>query len=79
MIELYVFDFIPEWIGKHIFIDGNPIESIIYKADIDFLRAFNSYKVLKDKTINLKRLKYVMELFDHPINIEEIKKHYTIK
>ena len=58
---------------------NNPIGSIFNKADIDFIRAFNTFKVLNDGIVNFKRLKYVMEMFDKPINIEEIKKHYTIK
>ena len=53
---------------------SNPIGSIIgNNVDLDLLRAFNSYKVLKDGVINLKRLKYLMEQFDRPINIEDIK------
>ena len=35
--------------------------------------------VIKDGVIDLKRLRYVMEMFDLPIDIEEIKKYYTIK
>jgi len=46
---------------------------------MDFIRAFKTFKVIKDGVIDLKRLRYVMEMFDLPIDIEEIKKYYTIK
>ena len=58
---------------------NNILESIFNDVGIDFLRTFKSFKVLKDNTINLKRLKYLMEMFDKPVNLEEIKKYYTIK
>ena len=73
-------DFLPNSMEGTLFALSNPIGSIIgNNVDLDLLRAFNSYKVLKDGVINLKRLKYLMEQFDRPINIEDIKKHYTIK
>ena len=46
---------------------------------MDFIRTFNTFKVIKGNKINLKRLKYIMEMFDKPIKLEEIKKYYTIK
>ena len=77
--ELTDIDFIPEWIGGPVLLDGNPIGSIFDNVDIDFLRSFKSFKVLTDGVINLKRLKYVMEMFDLPIDLKDIKKYYTIK
>ena len=69
----------PDNMKGGIYLLSNPIDSISRSMDIDFVRAFNSYKVLQDGVINLNRLKYLMEQFDKPINIEEIKKHYIIK
>ena len=39
---------------------------------------FRTYKVIKGDEVNLKRLMYVMGVFDKPINLESIKKHYKI-
>ena len=62
-----------------IYLSNNPIGSLFYVIDSDIVRAFNSFKVIKGNEINLKRLRYVMEIYDQPIYIENIKKHYIIK
>tara|TARA_B100000768_G_C11240591_1_gene359337 strand:- start:44 stop:631 length:588 start_codon:yes stop_codon:yes gene_type:complete len=77
--EIKDLDFIPEMIKFTFYCDENPIAWIFYEANIDFLKAFKSFKVLKDDVVNLKRLKYMMEIFNEPIYIDKIKKHYTIK
>ena len=69
----------PKWVGGYFYCRNNPIESIFNNVDIDFIRAFKTFKVLNNGVIDLKRLRYVMEMFDLPIYIEEIKKYYTIK
>ncbi len=71
---------ISDYIGGILFCKyENPIGSIIYKeVDMDFIRAFNVYKVIKDYKVNLKRLKYVMETFDMGYDPKKIKKHYEI-
>ena len=69
---------VPEKMTKFFSCRYTPIDSIFNIVDIDFLRAFKSFKVIKDNTINLKRLKYVMELFDKPIFLGDIKKHYKV-
>ena len=69
----------PKSIGGKFYCRNNPIESIFNYVDIDFIKAFNTFKVIKDGVVNLKRLKYVMELFDKPIFLDDIKKYYTIK
>ena len=69
----------PKSIGGGFYCSNNPIESIFNNVDMDFIRAFNTFKVLKDRVIDLKRLKYVMELFDLPINIGRIKRNFRIK
>ena len=38
----------------------------------------NIYKIIKGDTVNLKRLKYVMDLYDKPIDLEEIQKYYKL-
>jgi len=62
-----------------IYLNNNPIGSLFCVIDSDIVRAFNSYKVIKGNEINLKRLRYVMEIYDQPIYIADIKKYYTIK
>ena len=69
----------PEKIGGYFHCGYNPIGSIFDFADIDFIRAFKTFKVIKDGIVNLKRLRYVMEMFDLPIDLKDIKKYYTIK
>ncbi len=67
-------------IGIYLFCNKeNPIGSIIHKeVDIDFIRAFNSYRVIKDGKVVLKRLKYVMETFNMDYDLEKIKEYYEI-
>ena len=77
--EIKDLDFIPEIIKFTFYCDENPIAWIFHEANIDFLKAFKSFKVLKNDVINLKRLKYLMEIFNEPIYIDNIKKHYKIK
>ena len=69
----------PKSIGGNFYCRNNPIVSIFDKVDMDFIRAFKTFKVIKDGVIDLKRLRYVMEMFDKPIDIEKIEKYYTIK
>ena len=68
----------PENIGGSFYCLDNPIGSIFNNVDIDFIRAFNIFKVIKGDKVNLKRLKYVMSLFNLPINLEKIKQYYEI-
>ena len=67
-----------EKIGKELKCDYTPLSSIFNRVDKHFLHAFNFYKIIKDDTINLKRLKYVMDLYDKPINLNRIEKYYRI-
>ena len=76
--NIYSLDGITEKIGKSFYCSGNPIGSIFNDVDKHFLHAFNFYKVIKDDTVNLKRLKYVMDLYDKPIDLEKIEKYYRI-
>ena len=67
-----------EKIGKEFNCKNTPLSSIFNNVDQFFLHAFNFYKIIKDDTVNLKRLRYVMDLYDHPIYLEKIQKHYRI-
>ena len=67
-----------EKIGDKFYCDNTPLSSVFNGVDQFFLHAFNFYKVIKDDTVNLKRLKYVMDLYDEIIDLEEIKKYYRI-
>ena len=69
----------PKSIGGWFYCHNNPIGSIFDYADIDFIRSFKTFKVLNDGVVNFKRLKYLTEMFDKPIDLKEIKKYYTIK
>ena len=72
-------DFIPDSIKGKFQIHGNPISSIFNEANIDFLKAFRTYRIVKDSVLYLKRLKYLSESFDLNINLNEIEKYYLIK
>ena len=60
-------------LSGNIYLNKNPIGSLFYVIDSDIVRAFNSYKVIKGNEINLKRLRYAMEIYNQPIYIEDIK------
>ena len=68
----------PKKLGGSFYCLGNPIGSIFFVADQHFLYTFHFYKIIKDDTVNLKRLKYVMNLYDEIIDLEEIKKYYKL-
>jgi hypothetical protein len=72
-------DFIPDSIKGKFLINGNPISSIFNEANMGFLKAFKTYRIIKDNVLYLKRLKYLSESFDLNINIKEIEKYYLIK
>ena len=46
---------------------------------MDFLKAFKTYKIIKEGVLYLKRLKYLSESFDLDINLNEIEEYYLIK
>lgn len=70
----------PEELGGKFICDNNPIGSIFNNINMDFLRGFNAYGVMRfnQEEVLLKRLKYVMGLYDQPVDLEEIEKHYKI-
>ena len=74
---------IPEYLGDIFHIPGNPINCLLgydsMGVEMDLLRAFKSYKIIKDGVINLKRLRYLMQFFDFDIDEEGIKNNYIVK
>jgi len=73
------FDFTPNSIKGNMYFNGNPIGFIFSNVDMDFLRAFKAYRILKDNVINLKRLKYLTDEYNRIIRLDKIKKHYIIR
>ncbi len=67
-----------EKIGEEFYFIDTPLSSIFNQVDQFFLHAFNFYKIIKSDTVNLKRLKYVMDLYDKPIDLDKIEKYYRI-
>jgi hypothetical protein len=67
-----------EKIGSKFYCGDTPLSSIFDDVDQHFLYTFNFYRIIKDKTVNLKRLRYVMDLYDQPIDLEKIKKYYKL-
>jgi Ca2+-binding EF-hand superfamily protein len=75
---------IPEYLGDTFYIPGNPINCLLsydnnMGVEIDLLRAFKSYRIIKDGVINLKRLRYMMQFFDFDIDEEGIKNNYIVR
>ena len=69
----------PELFNGFISCGGQPLGSLFNVVDIDFLKAFKSFRVIQDGVVNLKRLKYLSEMFNEHININKINKYYKIK
>ncbi len=67
-----------EKIGSNFYCINTPLSSIFNHVDRNFLHAFNFYKIIKEDTVNLKRLKYVMDLYDKRIDLDKIKEYYRI-
>ena len=72
-------DFIPDSIKGKFQIHDNPISSIFNEANMDFLKAFKTYKIIKEGVLYLKILKYLSESFYLDINLNEIEEYYLIK
>jgi hypothetical protein len=68
----------PEKIGEHFYCRDTQLSSIFNNVDRHFLYTFNFYKIIKEDTVNLKRLKYVMDLYDKPIDLDKIQKYYRL-
>ena len=60
-------DYIPESLGGKFKCLDNPIGSIFNDVGLDFLEVFKTYRVIKGDVVNIKRLSYVMSLFNKPI------------
>jgi hypothetical protein len=68
----------PEKIGDKFYCSNSKLGYIFNEVDQHFLYTFNFYKIIKDDTVNLKRLKYVMDLYDKPIDLKRIEKYYRL-
>lgn len=56
-----------------------PISNIIKYERKDYIEAIRIYKVIKDRTISLKRLRYVNDLFKRGIKSKRaLQRHYTL-
>ena len=70
----------------YIYIESNPIASVfiknrkygIHEFTTEYINWFKRLKIIKGDQVNLKRLKYLSTIIDIKIDLEEIKKHYTI-
>ena len=67
-----------EKIGGLFYCDYTPLSFIFNGVDQHFLHAFNFYKIIKEDTVNLKRLKYVMDLYNKRIDLDKIQKYYKL-
>lgn len=79
--QLTNIDFLPEELGGDFYCLGNPVGTMVNGLSLEFLQFFKRYKVVKGDVVNLKRLKYIMnilEIKDREILINEIEKNYTI-
>ncbi len=66
-------------ISSYLYCEKTPVGSIINKpVNLDFIQRFNIYKVIKDDKVVLKRLKYIMDLFNMEYDLEKIEEHYEI-
>jgi hypothetical protein len=71
-------DHFPSEVGGWIRLERNPIGSILYLPSFELVDVFRKYKVIKNGQVILKRLMYVMSLFDRDIGLDTIKKHYRL-
>lgn len=78
--NIYELTGIPINFNGKILLNHNPIETCFKTNDGKDVHIFNSLKIIKDKKVNLKRLKYFNDIIknDKPIDLEEIKKYYEI-
>tara|TARA_Y100000389_G_scaffold127220_1_gene124559 strand:- start:1053 stop:1643 length:591 start_codon:yes stop_codon:yes gene_type:complete len=78
--NIYELTGIPINFNGKIFLNHNPIATCFKTTDGKDVHVFNSLKIIKDKKVNLKRLKYFNDIIknDKPIDVEEIKKYYEI-
>ena len=78
--NIYELTGIPINFNGKILLNHNPISTCFKTTDGKDVHVFNSLKIIKDKKVNLKRLKYYNDIIknDKPIDLEEIKKYYEI-
>jgi hypothetical protein len=51
---------------------------MLNEVELDLVYAFKTYKVIKGRDVNLKRLRYVMNLFNKPASLARIERYYNV-
>ena len=79
--KIYDLKGIPSSFNGKIFLQYNPIDTLFKSKDGSDINTFNSLNIIKDKKVNLKRLKYFYNIIgseEIELDLEEIKKYYEI-
>jgi len=71
-------DYLPTEIGGKFYCHKTPLATMLNEVELDLVYAFKTYKVIKGRDINLKRLRYVMNLFNQPADLKQIKRYYNV-
>tara|TARA_B100000767_G_scaffold258391_1_gene267070 strand:+ start:655 stop:1413 length:759 start_codon:yes stop_codon:yes gene_type:complete len=68
-------------IKQYLTLDYNPIGILFTDLEGDIINSFISFKVINERELNIKRLKYFLHTFglDTSIYYDELKDNYTIK
>tara|TARA_Y100000389_G_scaffold8670_1_gene8220 strand:+ start:5484 stop:6242 length:759 start_codon:yes stop_codon:yes gene_type:complete len=68
-------------IKQYLTLDYNPIGILFADLEGDIINSFISFKVINERELNIKRLKYFLHTFglDTSIHYDELKDKYTIK
>lgn len=68
-------------IKQHLTLDYNPIGILFGDLEGDIINSFISFKVINERELNIKRLKYFLHTFglDTSIHYDKLKDNYTIK
>ena len=68
-------------IKQYLTLDYNPIGILFTDLEGDIINSFISFKVINERELNIKRLKYFLHTFglDTSIHYDELKDKYTIK
>lgn len=58
---------------------SNPIAFIFNNIDSDLAYTMETFKVIENDVVDIKKLKYVLDIFKKPLDIDYIKIKYKIK
>lgn len=79
--NIYDLKGMPSSFNGKIFLQYNPIATLFKSNDGTDVNTFNSLNIIKDRKVNLKRLKYFYNIIgkeDIELDLEEIEKYYEI-